>query len=157
VRAGAVAFAVLSLWSCGGSSSTGTGVAVADGRHFGYIRTATADSVAVDFADFLTGAAANAAARAAGDIGPTEQVPNDYYIANPDPATVMLPVAAGVRVTRVACPSSCREGLADTYASLLASYGKPTLSDTPPRGPTSQYWLTTRNGEVVRIDEQYLP
>lgn len=130
-----------------------------DGRHFGYIRTATSDTVAVDLADFLTGNAANAAARAAADIGPTETVPNDYYIVNRDPVVTVLHVATNVRVTRVACPSSCRQGFPGSYADFVASFGKPgrpTLADSY-RGAHSQYWLTTRNDEVVRIDEQYLP
>jgi hypothetical protein len=38
--------------------------------------------ISIDYAEMLTGAAANAAAVAAGEIAPGEDVPNDYFIQN---------------------------------------------------------------------------
>lgn len=143
---------------CGGDSS-----AVADGRHFGYVQAADASStpatIQVDVAEFLSGEAAQAAAVEDGVIAEGEPVPNDYYVRNPEKDVVTLDVAEDVRVTHVQCPDSCTEGLPgrfDAYAASFDDPGEKTLQDEY-RGSQSQYWITVRDGEVVAIDEQYVP
>ena len=114
-------------------------------REFGYVRSLDLPSRTLRFdrAQFVTGAAA-------GDA--------EYVIRNDDRRAVMLRLAPRVRVTRVQCRDSCRDGVPSTLAGLAASFERPRRSlNAPYRGPHSQYWLTTRDGAVVAIDEQYLP
>lgn len=148
----------LAAAGCGGDSSP-----VADGRHFGYVQavdaSATPATIQVDVAEFLSGEAANAAAVEDSVIAEGEAVPNDYYIRNPAKDVLTLDVAGDVRVTHIQCPDSCTEGLPGQFEAFAASFdatGEKTLLDEY-RGSQSQYWLTVRDGEVVAIDEQYLP
>ncbi len=136
--------------------------AISDGRHFGYLRAVdTEDPVRLTFdeAEFLTGDAGLEAARADGFIAPGEPLPNDYYIRNPSRATARIPVGRDVAVTTVTCRDGCRDIPGD-LAGLLRSFtdppSEPSLLDEY-RGAASQYWITIRSGEVVAIEEQYLP
>jgi hypothetical protein len=122
-----------------------------DGRYFGFISqieiTPGRSPVAVVFdeAEFLSGAAAQKAAEEDGAVPPGEPVSNDYYIRYGDRKPTRLEVAKDVRVTVVRCPSSCREGNPGRFPALL------TGADHPP------YWVTTADGVVTRIDQQYVP
>ena len=151
-------FSALAAAGCGGDSAT-----VADGRHFGYLRSVDASArpatIQVDLAEFLSGEAANAAAVEDGAIAEGESVENDYYIRNPAEDVLTLDAAEGVRVTHVQCPTSCSEGIPGQFDAFAASFddtGEKTLQDEY-RGSQSQYWITVRDGEVVAIDELYLP
>lgn len=137
MRALAVVLAI-SVAGCGGGADEPV-----DGRYFGYIRAADAASIDFDRAEFVTAPGA----------------PNDYVIRNESREVEAIPVAEDVDVTAVRCPAACREGVPGDYGRFVASFAdaRPrTLADDY-RGPESQYWITVRRGEVVRIDEQYLP
>jgi hypothetical protein len=145
---------------CGGGEDA---AAIADGRHFGYVRSVDASSdpatIAFDVAEFLTGQEANDAAEADGVIEEGENVPNDYYIRNEDESSEVLDVSPEVRVTHIQCPDSCVEGIAGDFDAFAASFddaGPPSLTDEY-RGAASQYWVTIEDGDVAVIDEQYLP
>lgn len=148
---------------CGSEGGPATGGPVADGRHFGYVRavgaSATPATLDIDIAEFLSGEEANAAAEEDGMIAEGEGVPNDYYIRNEDEGVVTLEVAADVSVTHIQCPDSCAEGIPGQFDAFAASFddiGEKTLNDEY-RGAESQYWITVDGGQVVAIDEQYLP
>ena len=152
------ASAVLVAAGCGGEAKP-----IADETHFGYIRSvdvsSTPATVRVDIAEFLSGEEANVAAAADGVIAEGESVPNDYYIRNEEKDVVMLDVAGDVGVTHIQCPDSCADGIPGQFDAFAASFGdtgEKTLLDEY-RGARSQYWITVRDGEVVAIDEQYLP
>jgi hypothetical protein len=135
--------------------------APAPAEHFGYIRSvSTAGPVATlafDEAQFLTGADAQKAAEDDGVVAPGEPVPNDYYIRNPDKTTRTLRIANDARITAKRC-RPCRNGQPGELGPFLASFmeGRQTFAD-PYRGKHSLYWLTIEDGEVVAIDEQYVP
>jgi len=130
-------------------------------EHFGYIRSIStagpAATLAFDEAEFLTGKAAQKAAEADGAVEPGEHVPNDYYIRNPDTTTRTLRIANDAQITAKRC-ELCRHGRDGQLGPFLASFmqGRQTYAD-PYRGRYSQYWLTIEDGEVVAIDEQYVP
>jgi hypothetical protein len=135
--------------------------APAPAEHFGYIRSvSTAGPVATlafDEAQFLTGADAQKAAEDDGVVAPGEPVPNDYYIRNRDKATRTLRIANDATITAKRC-RPCRNGRPGELGPFLASFmeGRQTFAD-PYRGKYSLYWLTIEDGEVVAIDEQYVP
>jgi hypothetical protein len=130
-------------------------------ERFGYIRSVStagpAATLAFDDAEFLTGKEAQKAAEADGAVEPGDPVPNDYYIRNPDKSTQTFRIANGAKITARRC-SPCRHGLPGELGPFLAAFMQPrqTYAD-PYRGRYSQYWLTIQRGEVVAIDEQYLP
>ena len=147
---------VVLLAGCGGR---GDEAEPGDRRWYGHIRSLDPDSLRLDPAEFLTGEAAQRAAEAVGVVEFGEPVPNGYYVHDPDPATFEVALADDVRVTRVACPDSCRDGVPGDLEGLIRSFREErdyTLAD-PYRGAQSQYWVTIEDGRVVAIDEQYLP
>jgi len=130
-------------------------------EHFGYIRSVStagpAATLAFDGAEFLTGKAAQKAAEEDGAVEPGERVPNDYYIRNPDRTTQTFRIANDAKITAERC-ELCRHGQPGELGPFLAAFmqGRQTYA-APYRGKYAQYWLTIRDGEVVAIDEQYLP
>jgi len=135
--------------------------APAPAEHFGYIRSvSTAGPVATlafDEAEFLTGKEAQKAAEEDGVVPPGEPVPNDYYIRNPDKTTRTLRIANDAEITAKRC-DLCRHGRPGELGPFLAAFmkGRQTYAD-PYRGKYALYWLTIEDGEVVAIDEQYVP
>jgi len=153
------ALAGLVAAGCGGGDSG----PLTDGRYFGYVRSLDASSkpatMELDFAEFLSGEEANVAAAEDGVIAQGEPVPNDYYIRNEDKAVITIAVANDVRVTHIQCPDSCTDGIPgefDAFATSFDDIGEKSLMDEY-RGAQSQYWITVSDGEIVAIDEQYLP
>jgi len=140
---------------------TSTQPAPSSAEHFGYIRSVStagpAATLAFDEAEFLTGKAAQKAAEEDGAVEPGEPVPNDYYVRNSDKTTQTLRLANDAKITAKRC-KLCRHGRPGELGPFLASFmqGRQTYAD-PYRGKYSQYWLTIRDGEVVAIDEQYVP
>ncbi len=147
------------------SSTPDTTAPTASNRQFGYVTAHDQGSGTVTFdrADFLTGAEATQAARAAGAIGPTEQVPNDYFIVNEDIATVDLGIDPDAKVILQACfvDGPCVTEtevtvvqwfrlMAGEEAGLPASFQWYGLGALP-------YWLTVAGDTVVEVDEVYLP
>jgi hypothetical protein len=145
---------------------------------FGYVTEVSVDgsSLTIDFAEFLTGEAANEAARAAGDIGPDEDVPNDYFISNENPMLRTFPIASEVTIELIGffLEGGQLESIAVTapeWAELftfaadcaanewedciveelgLAGWQWYGLGQLP-------YWILVEDGEIVAIEEQYLP
>jgi hypothetical protein len=130
-------------------------------ERFGYIRSVStagpAATLAFDEAEVLTGKEAQEAAENDGVVAPGDPVPNDYYIRNRDKTTQTLRIANDAAITAKRC-QPCRNGRPGRLDPFLASFatGRQTFAD-PYRGTYSQYWLTIRDGEVVAIDEQYVP
>ena len=130
-------------------------------ERFGFIRSVStagpAATLAFDEAELLTGKAAQRAAEDDGAVEPGEAVPNDYYIRNPDQTTQTLRIANDAKITAKRCPL-CRKGRPGELEPFLAAFmkGRQTYAD-PYRGKHVPYWLTIENGEVVAIDEQYVP
>jgi hypothetical protein len=116
-----------------------------------------AATLTFDEAEFLTGDAAQKAAEEDGVVPAGEPVPNDYYIRNPDKTTRTLRIANDAKITAKRC-QLCRHGQPGELGPFLASFskGRQTFAN-PYRGKYSLYWLTIENGEVVAIDEQYVP
>jgi hypothetical protein len=130
-----------------------------DGRHFGYVKTvdieASPNSLVFDLAQWFTGDEANTAAREDGAIGQDETVPNDYYIRNENTLLRTLPFEDDAELAVIDWNNCCelRAGELEPFAAAFEGH-QPAGSY---RGSFSPYWLTVTGGEVVRIEEQYLP
>lgn len=132
---------------------------VGDGRHLVFITGSPDDGATLqaDLAVWLSGNAANTAARIAGETD--VPVPNDYYIVNVDPAVLELPVDAEVEVTSVWYDYDTDPDLANdpiSYEDLVGVINgdQEGVHDNMRSDP---WWVTVRDGRVVGIDEQYIP
>lgn len=76
------------------------------GETFAYLVEVGSDSVTIDPARMLTGEQARAAAAEDGVIGPNEDLPNDFYIVNPDPGPTSVDVDPEATVTVLAFDSA---------------------------------------------------
>jgi hypothetical protein len=137
---------------------TGPGVdQIIDGRFFGWVRSAGAQSIEFDEAEFLTGEDAAAAAEAAGEESPP---PNDFFIRNTTEDTTPIPLAddpdiriqgnvlqAGIGLEPVTLAQWLLLLEGDTNAVDFEWYGAGALP----------YWITVEGGEVVAVEEVYLP
>jgi hypothetical protein len=132
-----------------------------DGRQFGYLTDADAQSrlVTFDLAQWLSGDAANRAAVEDGQIEQGEEVANDSYVRNINRRTRVLRMSPDARIViaRIDCTPTCDP--AGTFEGLAGSFDDDTPHDlySPYRGADTQYWITVRDGVVVEIEEQYSP
>jgi hypothetical protein len=126
-----------------------------DGRHFVYVKSATTSDdgqtrVRFDLAYFLTGEEGEQAAADHDD-----EFTNDYYIVNDNPRLRTLPLADEVEVGYIP-GSQCCELQAWIIEDWLEAIGLSTNpSDYP--GKNVPWWFTVEGGEIVRIEQQYLP
>jgi hypothetical protein len=123
--------------------------ALADGRHPAHLTkvNATGRTVTFDVIQFLTGAAAQQAAKEDGG----GQADNDYWIRNVNPMLRTLPVAADVTITvNVLAAETSGDSTKDVPVTLtkLAAYDH--LAD-------AVFWLTVAAGKITKIAEQFLP
>ena len=133
--------------------------AIADGRHQCSLVAVVAEprQVSIQSHEFLTGDAANRAAREAGEVGPDEDAPDDYYIRKTKGDPVTLPVAAGVVVQLL--PRVPPNYLEMTSTSVAPSDFETLLKYCASRGGDcgSPFEVTVRGGRVVEISEVYVP
>ena len=130
-----------------------------EGRHFGFIRSVDPDGMTLVFnlAYFLTGEEANEAAAEHGDEVP---VPNDYYIVDDNPKLRTLVLAPDVELALVDWSRCCDrtfDGDVDVFATAIEAGEPVTVGDDVYNGAWSPYWLEVAGGQVLRIEEQYLP
>jgi hypothetical protein len=124
---------------------------LADGRHPVYLKTVDASgrTITFDLIQFFTG---DAATKAAAEDGEESPPPNDYYIRNVNPRLRTLPVQAGAPITvNVLAAQETGSSTKNVPVDLekLASYFP--NSGTPP------FWITVAQGQVTRMEQQYLP
>jgi hypothetical protein len=73
--------------------------------------------------------------------------PNDVYSRNVNPRLRTLPVLAGATITV----------LDDDYAPLHEPVSLVKLAAVMPRQGSMPFWITVRDGQVVKIAEQFVP
>lgn len=142
------------------TTATSSPPPLSDGEHFGFVRDVGERALAFDPAEFLSGEAALAAAREAGVIGQGEDLPNDFFISNPEAKTVNLTVDDAVLVTLIGLDQS--GALTDTPVSFdeLEGLWAGTADSTRLYGfvagdlPVN---VTVSGGVVVGAVQQYLP
>jgi hypothetical protein len=166
---------VYSLWDIA-NVWNGTPSEAATDIHFGTVTEVavhgSGHELTIDYAFFLGGMEANLAAEAAGEIGPGEGVPNDYFILNENPRLRTFPLASGVEPHLV----GYREGIEAIpvnpalWLELVTEARRCMAEDWPDDcGPLGgedwswmgsgwlPYWIQLDGDTVIRIEEQYLP
>ncbi|HEX2026407.1 MAG TPA: hypothetical protein VHF25_00235 [Nitriliruptorales bacterium] len=127
---------------------------------FGFIRAVDveAGTIEVDPAEWLTGRAAAQAAVLDGQAVPgTTQMPNGFYIRNPEPDTVTVPVAANVTVTMSLLYDPVSQGPVTIDLPTFARLWTPDAPAEQHYFRTAPYRLTSTDGAVSGIAEQYIP
>ena len=141
---------------------------------FGYLDRVAATEIVVDYAQWLTGEEAAQAAYEDASIATVEEgVPNDYYIRNVNPQLRTLPLASDASLWLISPAGqigSVRVDLGewlvlfndgvpwDWEADNVPSweehphygYFGASMIDTP-------YWFVILDGEVIAVEQQYVP
>jgi hypothetical protein len=141
-----------------------TSSAAANGTNFGYVKTgnssATPPTLTIDYAQLLTGPAADKAAQEDGVIGPGQHIENDYYIRNKNPKLRTFPISPSATVQllpRNPDGSSSSETVAKDVPFFLSVYSasKPPGYD----GDVTMlaYNITLHDGVVTAIAEVFFP
>jgi hypothetical protein len=137
---------------------TGPGVdRIIDGRFFGWVRSADADAIEFDEAEFLTGEDAAAAAEAAGEESPP---PNDFFIRNTTEDTTRIPLADDPDIRIQGNVLQAGIGLEPVSLAqwLLLLEGDTSVIDFEWYGAGAlPYWIAVEGGEIVAVEEVYLP
>lgn len=115
--------------------------------------------IRIDYAEMITNRdAATAAARAAGDIGPTEEWDLDWYIANVNPLKREFEVSNSVAITTSTrwVPGGDWEAPC-TWSDFKSFWGPGPFPESEGPLRTNPWWIERNGNVVVKIDEQYLP
>lgn len=131
--------------------------ALPDGATFAWLSSVTTEDVVVDPAELLSGEAARKAAIEAGVIAEGEELPNDFFIADPDDETFTVGVASDasyelmlfVEGSPVATEVSVDEVMQALEGSNPDVYG---VADG-----VIPAMVTIADGRVTRISQVYLP
>lgn len=131
----------------------------ANGRNAVYLTSIDTSrrKISFDVIQFLTGDAAVQEYRRQNPDDPQGEPPNDYMIRNENTQVRTAGVDAGVVVQLVRLREDGDADLDPGTFDELPRYLEP---DAPPDSPFlshNPFWLTLRNGVVVRIEEQYVP
>ncbi|MBN1319891.1 MAG: hypothetical protein JXA87_03525 [Thermoleophilia bacterium] len=114
--------------------------------------------LSIDYAEMLTGEEARQAAVEAGEIGPDEDLPNDYYIRNVNPKKREFTVSETVEIS-----TSTRWAPNDgwdapcTWADFIGFWGPGPLPDGDSHLHAVPWWIIRDGTEVKSIQEQYIP
>jgi hypothetical protein len=115
--------------------------------------------IKIDYAEMLTTEPEKTeAARAAGDIGPTEVWDLDYYISNVNPLLREFVVSGSVAIT-TSTRWAPHDGMGApcTWADFITFWGPGPWPEGETQLHAVPWWIERDGGTVVKIDEQYLP
>jgi hypothetical protein len=134
------------------------GTPLADGRYFGALIVVGTDQtpprLVIDLEQWFSGPAADQAAMEDGELPPGEEhVPNDFYIRNESTQWRILPIDPATHVSMTTYP------FGQVDAPLVITLGRFGKIFSEDKGYVAgfPYWITVRDGEVVAIEEQYIP
>lgn len=128
------------------------------GKSFGFVHHFDGTALFVDPAEMFGNEAAVRAAREDGEIGRHEDLPDPFYIRNRSKAIVRVPVSARLRVFLLDNTEGALTPGERRAAELAALYcGGDRPEWVYSAGPDMPANLTLIDGEVVRIEERYLP
>lgn len=141
---------------CSGAPAPAT---LAEGTYFGFVESVDVDSgtMGFDLACFYTGEEANEQAAQRGDEVP---VPNDVYIVNDNTTIRDVPVDPSTELLLIDWNECCETSPGAELDAFASAIGEPDFVEIGGRryaGSLSPYWVTIENGQVVLIEEQFLP
>lgn len=137
--------------------------ALADGDYFAYITVGRDQSdeitLAVDLAEMLTGEEARQAAIDAGVIEEGEELPNDFFIDNPEIVMELIHLADDVEITVISGTDTSEQILID--GATLERLYEGTYSGDPiygiPAGVPIVMDIVVEDGLITEAHAVYLP
>jgi hypothetical protein len=130
-----------------------------DGRSPVYLTTVDAGhrTLTFDLIEFLTGDAAKQAWKKA-NPGSSEDGPDDdYFIVNDNPKLRTLPVSATVAVSVLQNDGGSPDPTSISWAALPGYLTKVKPDTSDHQLSYNPFWLTVQNGQIVKIEEQFIP
>lgn len=125
-----------------------------DGRHFVLgERVEPGDVLVADLGYFFIGDEAN---EAAAEHGVETPVPNDYYIQNDNPKLRRVPISPEATVRYIPTESCCDLQPWDLQTWIDAVNGD-VQTDMMGEMDYAWWWIAVRDGQVVAIEQQYVP
>ena len=132
---------------------------LADGRSAVYLTTVDTGHRAItfDLIEFLTGDSAKQAWKKANPGSDEDGPDDDYFIVNDNPKLRTLPVAGTVTVSVLQNGGGSPDPMSITFAAFPAylTKAKPDTSDH--QLSYNPFWITVQNGQIVKIEEQFVP
>jgi hypothetical protein len=122
-------------------------VVLADGRHPVFLKTVDPAGGSITFDVIQLYFGDEARREELKDHDTPYPAPNDVYSRNVNPRLRTLPVLAGATITV----------LDDDYAPLHEPVSLVKLAAVMPRQGSMPFWITVRDGQVVKIAEQFVP
>lgn len=150
IAAAALTLAVL-VTGCGDDDTADPGASlVPDQEVTARVIDRDGDVLTLDLVELLSGEEALEAARADGVEGIEDGLPNDYYLREGEAEAIAVRLADDVRIELIDCNGGC-EPVPVTRQAFLAG-DVPTYG-----GPNPIVEVSISGGEIVRLEEQYLP
>ena len=139
------------------SPSASPSPVLADGRSAVYLTGLGAKTISFDLIDFLTGDAAKAQWKKEHPDNP-DGPDNDYMIVNNNTKLRTLPVATDAKIVVLASLGSTDTKTID-FAALPAALKEQQkgITLTAPQIAVLPFWLTVKEGSVVKVEEQFVP
>jgi hypothetical protein len=130
------------------ATSAKPAVLLADGRWPGFIAKVAGETVSMDLVEFLTGDAAATAWQKKYPDSEQDSPDNDYFIINDNKKLRKLPLSQTIKVEVV---GAAGPGTEETIAvSAVENHFGNLLKGT-------LFWFTVKQGEVTKIEQQFLP
>jgi hypothetical protein len=123
-------------------------VLLADGRWPGYVKNVGDDTVSMDLVEFLTGDAAAKAWKKKYPDSEQDSPDNDYFIINDNKKQRKLPLAPSI-VVKVVGATGAEADQTIAVSAVEKHFGN-LLNGT-------LFWFTVQQGEVTRLEQQFLP
>jgi hypothetical protein len=120
-----------------------------NGRHPVILKQVNVAGRTVTF-DLIQWFEGEAAAKAAAEDGQESPPPNDYYTRNVNPRLRTLPVTAGARLTLTRL--TVDQGTGNAAGAVPVD-----LATVAARGRNHIFWATVQGGQILRLEEQYIP
>lgn len=130
---------------------------LADGKQFGWVRHFDGHAIYIDPAEFFSDDKAIEAAREDGEIGKTEDLPNPFYIRDPDADVVRVDVPEGFTLTVIDGSKYPAERTLNraTLAGLYCPDADTAWMYSPP--DQLPVHLNISGGTARSATEQYIP
>ncbi len=131
-------------------------------KSMGFIRSVWVDGggrhLKIDYCDIVHGDEATAAARADGEIGPTEEWDLDFYVRNQSNKLRTWRVSNSVVIT-TSTRWSPHDGMGApcSWSDFIGFWSGGSLPDGDSQLHDVPWWIERDGDVVVKIDEQYLP
>lgn len=157
-----VALAVVAVVACRSAPTppideTPTTHRLADGTYFAWLEGLAEDGLVVDVAEMLTGEEARQAAIEAGFISEGEDLPNDFFIINPDDAVEVVPLSPEATYRLLLFAQGVPTETEVDYAEFAAVLSGETVDVYGVADGELPATIVVAGGVIVSVTQVYLP